>query len=65
MRSSESEQAWIGKLRLSNGDFYVQDCGATLVSVKCWLKMYSSTSYMMQMKAKKFDGLLFIENISI
>ena len=27
-----SEQAWIGKLQLSNGDFYVQDCGATLVS---------------------------------
>ena len=26
-----SEQAWIGKLQLSNGDFYVQDCGATLV----------------------------------
>ena len=26
------EQAWIGKLQLSNGDFYVQDCGATLVS---------------------------------
>ena len=64
MRSSESEQAWIGKLRLSNGDFYVQDCGATLVSV-ChdWLKMYRSTSYAMQVKAKKVDGLLFIENI--
>ena len=26
------EQAWIGKLQLSNGDFYVQDCSATLVS---------------------------------
>ena len=27
-----SEQAWIGKLQLNNGDFYVQDCSATLVS---------------------------------
>ena len=32
-----SEQAWIGKLQLSNGDFYVQDCGATLVSASIQL----------------------------